>query len=221
MTGSRKVEPQTGRCRLTDRQRAILDYIGAQLVECGRPPTVREIGKAFGIVSPRGVSDHLLALETKGYIRRAHLKSRGIELCDQPGGVPIVGDVAAGQPILAVENITGRLELGEAFGRGDLFAVRVHGDSMQGCGILDGDYVVVRREPVVTSGAIAVAYIDGEATVKRVYKIPGGYQLRPENPAYTPIVIKGPSRADDASPTPSFEIAGPVVGVVRIVGGKP
>jgi repressor LexA len=215
MSKFRRAEPLTTRRPLTERQLAILDYIRSQLTACGRPPTVREICKAFGIASPRGVSDHLLALETKGYIRRARLKSRGIELCDPPGGLRIVGDVAAGQPILAIENVTGNLDLDSAFGRGELFAVRVKGESMLQCGILNGDYVVVRRQPEVPNGAVAVAYLNGEATVKHIYKTRTGYRLQPANDAYEPIEVTAPERADE--PPPDFRIAGPVVGVVRTI----
>ena len=217
MNALRKSETQTGRRRLTDRQRAILDYVGAQVAACGRPPTVRELCKAFHIASPRGVSDHLLALETKGYIRRAPLKSRGIELCDQPGGIPIVGDVAAGHPILAVENLTGSLELDTAFGQGELFAVRVKGDSMLQCGILNGDHVVVRRQPEIRNGAVAVVYLNGEATVKRIYKTRAGYRLQPANDAYNPIEVDQPKPGEESGT--DFRIAGPVVGVVRVMGG--
>jgi repressor LexA len=213
MAASPKLELPTGRRALTDRQRAILDYVRAQVVASGRPPTVREIGKAFGIAFPRAVSDHLLALETKGYIRRARLKSRGIELCDQPGGLRIVGEVAAGRPILAIENVTGNLDLESAFGLGELFAVRVKGDSMRDCGILDGDYVVVRKQPQVPDGAVVVAYIDGEATVKRLHRTHGGYRLQPANDSFRPIEIEQPKPGEEAGT--DFRIAGPVVGVVR------
>lgn len=218
MSSRLPTDSESGRTRLTDRQRAILDYIGEQVTASGRPPTVREIGTAFGIASPRGVSDHLLALEAKGYIRRAPMTSRGIELCDQPGGIPIVGDVAAGQPILAIENVTGNLELGATFGGGEVFAVRVKGDSMRGCGILDGDYAIVRRQPEVADGTIVVAYLNGEATVKRFHRTRGGIRLDPENEAFRPIEVARPKPG--AETEADFRIAGPVVGVVRMLEGK-
>lgn len=197
------MEPQ----QLTPRQKQILDYIQAQTRKDARPPTVREIGAKFSIASPKGVSDHLAALESKGYIERTRGKSRGMKLLHQAAGIPIVGDVAAGTPITAIENLDGTLELESMFGTGDLFAVRVKGHSMSGCGIVDGDYVVVRKKPVVENGTIAVAYVDGEATVKRIEKTRVGYRLMPENDAYEPIEV--------SAETPGFCLAGPVVGVLR------
>jgi repressor LexA len=201
--------------QLTDRQRSILEFIQHEITRHSRPPTAREIMREFGYASPRAATFNILALERKGYLRRIPGQSRNLQLVVPAGGVPIVGDVAAGQPIPAVENITGRLELGDAFGPGDLFAVRVKGESMQGCGILDGDYVVVRRQPEVTDGAIVVAYIEGEATVKRFQRTRTGYRLQPENDAFRPIEVKRPQPGEEAGT--DFRIAGPVVGVVRTI----
>lgn len=192
---------------LTDRQRAILEFIEEVLVEEGYPPTVREICARFKISSPRGVSDHLAALERKGYIERAAGKSRGLRLLKKLSGIPIVGRVAAGSPILAVENVEGDLDMPGFFGVRDLFAVQVEGDSMIDCGIFDGDYVVVRKAEQVDNGAIGIAYIDGDATVKRIFRTRSGYRLQPENEALQPIEV-------DES-TPDFRIGGLVVGVVR------
>jgi repressor LexA len=192
---------------LTDRQRAILEFIEEVVRDSGYPPTVREIGKRFRISSPRGVSDHLAALERKGYIERAAGKSRGLTLLRKLSGVPIVGSVAAGSPILAVENSEGELDVADLFGTDDVFAVRVQGDSMIGCGIFDGDYAVVRRADRVDNGSVGVAYIDGEATVKRVYRTRSGFRLQPENETMEPIEV-------DES-TPDFRIGGLVIGVVR------
>jgi len=192
---------------LTDRQKKILDYIQEQTRKDSRPPTVREIGAKFSIASPKGVTDHLDALESKGHLERTPGKSRGLRLVHNEAGIPIVGAVAAGTPIAAIENIEGTLDLQTMFGAQDLFAVRVKGHSMSGCGIVDGDYVVVRNRPTVENGTIAVAYIDGEATVKRFQTTATGYRLLPENQAFDPIEV-------DAD-CPGFSLAGPVVGVLR------
>lgn len=192
---------------LTERQKQILDYIEHQTRKEARPPTVREIGAKFSIASPKGVSDHLDALENKGYLTREPGKSRGLKLVYGGAGIPIVGTVAAGTPIAAIENIEGSLDLQTMFGDEGLFAVRVKGHSMSGCGIVDGDFVVVRNKPAVENGTIAVAYVDGEATVKRIRKTSTGYRLMPENDDFEPIEI--------LADTPGFSIAGPVVGVLR------
>lgn len=202
---------------LTDRQREVLEFIRREMKEHSRPPTAREICRRFGFASPRAATQHLLALERKGYLTRRLGESRNLVLEHSVAGVPIVGDVAAGRPILAIENVTGSLDLETAFGRGELFAVRVKGDSMIQCGILSGDYVVVRRQPNVLNGTIAVAYLHGEATVKRIYKTRAGYRLKAENDSFAPIEITGSHSTTGDEPTPDFRIAGPVVGVVRTV----
>ena len=202
---------------LTTRQREALEFIRRQIAEAGRPPTVREICGRFQYRSPRAGQLLLDALERKGYLKHTGRCSRNITLTVAATGVPIVGDVAAGQPILAVENITGSLDLTTAFGEAEVFAVRVKGDSMINCGILNGDYVIVRRQPDVLNGTIAVAYLYGEATVKRIYKTRAGYQLKAENDAFAPIEVKGSHAATGDETTPDFRVAGPVVGVVRMV----
>ncbi len=193
--------------KLTERQRAILEFIEEVIDEEGYPPTVREICKRFRISSPRGVSDHLGALERKGFIEREPGKARGLRIVHRISGVPIVGRVAAGNPILAVENVEDQLNMGDLFGTRDVFAVEVDGDSMMDAGIFDGDYVVVRKAERVENGAIGVAYIDGDATVKRIFRTRTGYRLQPENESFKPIDV-------DKS-TLDFRIGGSVVGVVR------
>ncbi len=193
--------------KLTERQRAILEFIEEVIDEEGYPPTVREICKRFRISSPRGVSDHLGALERKGFIEREAGKARGLRVVHRLSGVPIVGRVAAGNPILAVENVEDQLDMGDLFGTRDVFAVEVDGDSMMDAGIFDGDYVVVRKATKVENGAVGVAYIDGDATVKRIFRTRAGYRLKPENDAFEPIDV-------DES-TLDFRIGGSVVGVVR------
>jgi len=192
---------------LTDRQREILNFIRDHVAGEGAAPTVREIASRFGMASPRAATDHLAALERKGYIERAAHKSRGIRLTRTQTGIPIVGTVAAGSPILALENFSGMLDLTDLSSQRDIFAVRVKGESMKNCGIMDGDFVIVRNQPDVENGTIAVAYLDGEATVKRIFRTGAGYALVPENDAFKPFLID--ERVDD------FRIAGPVIRVVR------
>src|SRR5512146_1875820 len=179
---------------LTQRQREILDFISASIVERGFPPTLREIGEHFNIRSTNGVNDHLKALEKKGHLRREDLKSRAMRpvLPDGTGeivamradadddmiDIPIVGKVAAGQPILAHENVTDTVKIDRVLigGHREVFGLRIVGESMIEAGIHDGDYVFVKKTPSARSGEIVVAMIDGEATVKRYY--PEGDRIR-------------------------------------------
>ncbi|HMO50137.1 MAG TPA: transcriptional repressor LexA [Kiritimatiellia bacterium] len=198
---------------LTQRQGEILAFIRQEARANGLPPTVREVANRFGFRSPKGAADHVDALVRKGYLERIPGAARGLRVlhADDPDypepGIPIVGDVAAGLPILAVENVLGVLSLDTAFGRGELFAVRVRGDSMVDYGIFEGDHVIVRRSPTLEVSAIAVVYLEGEATVKKVVKTAGGYDLVPGNSRYPVQHI--------TRDTPGFAMAGPVVGVVR------
>lgn len=193
--------------QLTERQNEILQFILEHMAAQGSPPTIREIGLRFGIASPRGVADHLRALERKGCIERSRRKSRGIRPTRSWNGIPIVGAVAAGSPILAVENFSGTLDLTDLSSSQDVFAVRVKGESMKNCGIMDGDFVIVRDQPQVENGTIAVAYLNGEATVKRIFRTRDGYALVPENDAFVPLLVD-PTTND-------FRVAGPVIRVVR------
>ncbi len=195
---------------LTPRQQAILSFIERCVRTSGSSPSVREIARHFRIASPKGVTDHLAALERKGYLHREPGCARNIRLTYAPDAIPIVGTVAAGTPITALENHDGRVDMAELFGSEGIFAVKVKGDSMREAGILEGDLVLVKKDRRVEQNAVGVAYVDGEATVKRIRKTSGGYELLPENPAYRPICI-------DAS-TPGFAVAGPVVGVIRRMG---
>lgn len=195
---------------LTDRQRKILAYIIQFQEERRCPPTFREIGRHFRIASTNGVSRHLKALEKKGYIRMART-FRGIEVVEEyrPGeGVPILGRIAAGRPIEAVENFDGSLNVQELFGRPpSVFALRVQGDSMVKAGIRDGDMVVIRAQPRVENGEIGAAVVEGEATVKRIYVEGDRIRLVPENDAYEPREYG----REDAG----VRILGRVVGLVR------
>lgn len=194
---------------LTERQAQVLEFIRSAAIKHGHPPTIREIAAHFHMASPKAAQDHVAMLERKGYLtrNRAH-RARNIGFT-QPlsQGIPIVGAVAAGQPILALENFVGMLDVQHLFGAGRLFAVVVKGDSMVDFGILDGDHVVVRLQPTVDTGTIAVVYLDGDATVKKVVRTAHGFQLVPGNARYSPM--------DVDLHQAEFAIAGPVVGVVR------
>ncbi|MCZ7536631.1 MAG: transcriptional repressor LexA [Acidimicrobiia bacterium] len=181
---------------LTDRQRQVLEFIETEMSHRGYPPSVREIGEAVGLSSPSTVHAHLAALHEKGYIKRDHTKPRAIELRREPitGArverrpvrfVPLLGDVAAGTGVLAAENVEEMVPVPEDFaGDGDLFMLRVRGESMIEAGIFDGDFVVVRSQQTAEAGDIVVAGIPGdEATVKTLLRRRGKVVLRPANAA--------------------------------------
>jgi len=187
---------------LTERQAQVLEFVDTEIRRRGYPPSVREIGEAVGLSSSSTVHAHLAALQDKGYLRRDPTKPRAIEVCFEPGSgavadrrpvrhVPLVGDVAAGTGVLAAENIEETLPLPEDFtGDGQLFMLRVRGDSMIEAGILDGDYVVVRQQPTAETGDTVVAGIPGEeATVKTLVRRRSKIVLRPENPALEEMVF--------------------------------
>ena len=172
---------------LTDKQRAVYECIVKCIEENGFPPTVREICSQLGLNSPSTAQLHLNTLEKHGLITREGSKNRAIRLVDKPRkGIPIVGTVTAGMPILAVEQLEGYLPY-ETPDDGEYFALRVRGDSMIDAGILDGDKVVVRQQSFADNGTIVVALIGEEATVKRFKTIDGQPWLLPENEAYEPI----------------------------------
>ena len=198
---------------LTKRQKEIFDYIKGYASKQGYPPTVREIGKAVGLTSSSTVHAHLANLEKIGLLRRDPTKPRAIEvLVDKAKkaisgkGLPVVGQVAAGQPILAEENIEEYVEVPEAIGGEDSdYVLRVRGDSMRDAGILEGDFVVVKSADDASDGEIVVALLEDEATVKRFFREKDRIRLQPENKAYKPI------RTREA------ELLGRVVGVFRKV----
>ncbi|MHB1928586.1 MAG: transcriptional repressor LexA [Acidimicrobiales bacterium] len=187
---------------LTGKRREILDFIAAQLRERGYPPSVREIGEAVGLTSSSTVHTHLQTLQRQGFLRRDPTKPRAIEVrYDANSGaaierrptrhVPLVGDVAAGTNVLAQERVEELLPLPEDFtGDGQVFMLRVRGDSMIDAGILDGDYVVVRQQDTAERGDVVVAGVPGdEATVKTFGRRNGKVVLTPHNPSMQPIVL--------------------------------
>jgi repressor LexA len=207
---------------LTERQRQILDFLTSYLDAHGYPPTVREIGEAVGLASPSTVHAHLANLERAGLIRRDPTKPRALELVDRwtrpkqaeaAGDVhrlPLVGEIAAGGPLLAEGNVEEYLAVPETLARGDgeEFLLRVKGESMVQAGILDGDYVVVRRQQDARNGDVVAALVGAdesadEATVKRFFREDGRVRLQPENDALEPIYAE------------HVQILGKVIGVFR------
>ena len=200
---------------LTKRQQEIFDFIKRYSAKYGYPPTVRDIGKAVGLASSSTVHAHLANLEKVGLLRRDPTKPRAIELLDRAAagvrgfvnpGLPLVGQVAAGQPVLAEENIEEYIEVPELAG-GDAgeYLLRVRGDSMKDAGIIEDDVVVVRPENSARDGQIVVALVGEEATVKRFFKESDHIRLQPENDALEPIRSK------------DVRVLGRVVGVMRRV----
>ena len=199
---------------LTKRQQEIFDFIKKYSAKYGYPPTVRDIGKAVGLASSSTVHAHLANLEKVGLLRRDPSKPRAIELLDRaadavkavvaPSGLPLVGSVAAGQPILAEENIEDYVQTPVVAGGEDgEYLLRVRGDSMKDAGILEGDLVVVRPQDTAQDGEIVVALVGEEATVKRFFQEPDHVRLQPENDAMEPI------RSRDV------RVLGRVVGLMR------
>jgi repressor LexA len=216
---------------LTDRQREVLDFITQSIDERGYPPTLREIGLHFGIRSTNGVNDHLRALEKKGHLQREDLKSRALRpvgasaaaaaAASAPAGrpdprlsevveIPVIGRVAAGLPLLAVENVQDTVHIDKFFigQTREVFALRVKGESMIEAGIFDGDYIFVRKQLQASRGDIVVAMIGDEATVKRYYPEGDTIRFQPANAAMQPIIVK---KRDFKS----VNLVGVVVGVYR------
>lgn len=203
-----------GNGRISAKQSEILAYIKEQILAKGYPPAVREICKAVNLKSTSSVHSHLETLEKNGYIRRDPTKPRAIEIVDdnfnltrkEMRNIPIVGTVAAGQPIFAEENISGYFPLlADELPAGDLFILNVRGESMINAGIYDGDKVIVRQSPTAKDGDIVVALVDDSATVKTYYKEEGRYRLQPENDTMDPIYVD------------EVIILGTVVGLFRLM----
>jgi repressor LexA len=202
---------------LTKRQKEIFDFIRKYAAKTGYPPTVREIGKAVGLHSSSTVHAHLANLEKLGLLKRDPSKPRAIELLWEKAGqavnavtpssgIPLVGSVAAGAPILAEENIEEYLEVPDVIGGEDGdYILQIRGESMKNAGILESDYVVVRPADDAADGEIVVALIGEEATVKRIYREPDHIRLQPENEEMEPII------------TTEARVLGKVVGVFRKV----
>ena len=216
----RKKDPNS----LNKREKAILKYIEKQININGYPPSVREIGKAVDLKSTATVHGYIAALEKKGYIKKESQKGRTLKLLK--GGavdenqktifdkdvytskemvdVPVIGKITAGEPILAVENVTDTFPIPLDFvGTGESFMLTVRGESMIEAGILDGDYILVRKQNTAENGEIVVALIEDEATVKTFYKEKDHIRLQPQNPTMDPIIV------------PDCQILGKVSGVFR------
>lgn len=199
---------------LTKAQKNMLDFIQGYMRKNQLPPTYEEIAGNFGFKSKNAVETHLRALERKGVIKKIANKSRGIRLnnsvdnFDKKNLIPLVGTVAAGTPILAEENIVDYIDLYKVFySDAEIFALNVKGDSMIKAGIMDGDIVVVKKQPVIENGEVAVVLIDDEATVKRIFFHANKVVLHPENDKMEDIEIKAGQG--------NFLIAGKVIGVIR------
>lgn len=199
---------------ISKKQEEILQYIKDQILQRGFPPAVREICEAVHLKSTSSVHSHLETLEKNGYIRRDATKPRAIEIIDdnfnlvrrEVVNVPIVGTVAAGQPVLAVENIEGYFPIPAEFMPNEQsFMLKVKGESMVNAGIFDGDQVLVKQQSTASDGDIVVALVDEGATVKTFYKEKGYYRLQPENDSMDPIIIRG-----------DLQILGKVFGVFRL-----
>jgi repressor LexA len=200
---------------LTDRQREVLEVIISSIEETGHFPSYRDIGRELGVSSVATVSQHIEALVAKGALMKKDDLLLVNEALRKDKGIPIVGRVAAGAPIMAVEHLEGALNLDQLRGRGRAhYAVRVKGDSMVEAGIHDGDFAVVRHQPTAESGETVVAYLgeDQEATVKVFHRRRWGYELQPRNREYESIRIK---RGDS-----HFRLGGKVVAVVRKLSSK-
>lgn len=199
----------------TKKQRSVLEAVRRVMEREGLPPTTRELARMLKL-DVKSIGQHLERLEQRGLIFRRPRESRNIRLTEKgravagarPAGVPLVGQIAAGQPVLAEENLEGYVAMDDFFGRdGGLFLLRVRGDSMEGAGIRDGDVVAVQGEAEVKNGDIAVVVLGGEATVKRFRRKGKMLLLEPENPAYETIEV-------DAG-REEIRVVGPVTGLIR------
>ena len=201
--------------KISKKQQEILDYIKNEILNRGFPPAVREICEAVNLKSTSSVHSHLETLEKNGYIRRDPTKPRAIEIVDdnfnltrrEMVNVPIVGRVAAGEPLLAIENIENYFPIPSEFlPNAQIFILNVKGDSMVNAGILDGDKVIVEQRPDASNGDKVVALLDDSATVKTFYREDGHCRLQPENDYMDPIIVEG-----------DVQILGKVIGVLRFM----
>lgn len=203
-----------GNGRISKKQSEILEYIKQQIIDKGYPPAVREICAAVNLKSTSSVHSHLETLEKNGYIRRDPTKPRAIEIVDdefnlvrrEMRNIPVIGQVAAGQPIFAEQNISGYFPMvSDELPSGNLFMLNVRGESMINAGIYDGDKIIVRQTETAKNGDVVVALLDDSATVKTYYKEDGRYRLQPENDTMDPIY------------TDEVIILGKVVGLYRVM----
>ena len=185
--------------KISDKQKEILEYIKSEILNRGYPPAVRDICEAVHLKSTSSVHSHLETLEKNGYIRRDPTKPRAIEIIDdtfnlvrrEVVNVPLLGRVAAGQPLLAVENIETYFPVpSEYIPNEETFMLRVTGESMINAGIFDGDNILVQRQSTAEDGEMVVALVDDSATAKTFFKEEGHYRLQPENPAMDPIIVE-------------------------------
>lgn len=202
-----------GNGKISAKQEEILHYIKDTILMKGYPPTVREICEAVNLKSTSSVHAHLETLEKNGYIRKDSTKQRAIEIVDDEFNltrrevinIPIVGTVAAGQPLLATENIMDYFPVPvDMLPNTELFMLKVHGDSMVNVGIYEGDTIIVSRQNTASNGEIVVALVDDSATVKRFYKENGHFRLQPENDYMDPIIVD------------NCEVLGKVIGLLRM-----
>lgn len=200
--------------RITEKQQEILEYIKETILKKGYPPTVREICEKVHLRSTSSVHSHLESLEKNGYIRRDPTKPRTIEIIDDTFNltrremvqVPLIGTVAAGQPILAEQNIEDYFPIpAELLPNTEAFMLKVKGESMINVGMFDGDRVIVARQNTARDGEIVVALVDDAATVKRFFKEDGYFRLQPENDTMEPIIV------------PEVEVLGKVIGLIRFM----
>ena len=203
-----------GKGKISSKQLEILEYIKSQILERGFPPAVRDICEAVHLKSTSSVHSHLETLEKNGYIRRDPTKPRAIEILDdsfnfmrrEMVNVPIIGQVAAGEPILAEQNIENYFPIPiEYMPNNQTFMLKVKGESMINAGIFDGDQIIVKQQETARNGEIVVALIDDSATVKRFYKEKGYYRLQPENDAMDPIIVS------------DLDILGKVIALFRLM----
>ena len=200
---------------LTPKQERVFSFLKNYLGEKGFPPTLREIASHFGLRGPKAPQKTLTILERKGYIRKTHGGSRAIEILTPPPirlaqilSIPIIGRVQAGEPILAVENIEGYIHLDRSLvSSGDVFLLRVQGDSMIDAHIQDGDFALVKPQPFAENGEIVVVLIEDEATIKRIFQKSDLIRLEPANPKMEPMIVKKDEK--------KITIVGKVVGIFR------
>lgn len=204
---------------LTNKEQEVFDYILDCISDCGYPPAIRDICNAVGLSSSSSVQSHLVKLENKGFLKRDPTKPRAIEILKNQSGktacnkyeyisAPLIGDIAAGTPMLAQQHIDGYFPLpAEEFGGREVYMLRVHGDSMINAGIYDGDQIIVESTETAENGEIVVALVEDSATVKRFYKENGRYRLQPENDEMQPMYFD------------SVQIQGKVIGLLRNMMG--